>query len=112
MRVDVSMTAPGAFSSTPAACNYGAITVKDANGGARTSSAIYALISHGPNGHGAYSQSGGVVNAGSSSADELTNCHCTSAGAYDNAYAPTYVQKFPQLTPARPATSFTILTTW
>ncbi len=94
--VDVSMTALGAFASTPAACNYGAITVNDANGGVRTSSAIYALVSHGPNGHGAYSQNGGIVNSGSSSADELTNCHCTRAGVYNNAYAPNYVQKLPQ----------------
>lgn len=94
--VDVSMTAYGAFANTPAGCTNGAITVNDTNGGVRTTAAIYALISHGANGHGAYSQSGGIVNAGSNSADELTNCHCTSAGAYNNAYAPTYVQKLPQ----------------
>jgi hypothetical protein len=71
-----------------------AITVKDATGTARTTAAMYALISHGGNGHGAYTSNGTMVNAGSSSADELTNCHCTNAGAVGT-YAPSYVAKVP-----------------
>jgi len=93
--VDISYTANGVFASTPVGCTNGAITVNDGNGVARSTSSVYALISHGANGHGAYTKSGAIVDAGSSSADELTNCHCTSAGAYNSAYAPTYVQKDP-----------------
>ena len=43
--------------------------------------AVYALISHGPNGHGARPYNGDVINADSSNQAELANCHCTSAAA-------------------------------
>src|SRR5579859_1123807 len=59
----------------------GDITVSDAASAPRSIAAIYALVSHGANGHGAYTSNGVVVNAGSTNADELTNCHCTSTGA-------------------------------
>jgi prepilin-type N-terminal cleavage/methylation domain-containing protein len=93
--VDIAYTAKGAFANTGAGCVNGAITVKDGNENARSTGSIYALISHGPNGHGAYTPAGVTVNAGSSSADELTNCHCNSSGVYNSAYAPSYVQKLP-----------------
>jgi prepilin-type N-terminal cleavage/methylation domain-containing protein len=72
-----------------------AITVNDATGAARTTAGIYAIISHGANGHGAYTSNGVTLNAGSSSANELTNCHCTGAGVYTGSYTPTYVEKAP-----------------
>jgi hypothetical protein len=72
------------------------ITVNDASGAARTAAGAYAIISHGSNGHGAYTSSGVVINAGSSSTDELRNCNCTAAGVYTGTYTPTYVQKAPQ----------------
>jgi prepilin-type N-terminal cleavage/methylation domain-containing protein len=72
------------------------ITVNDATGAARTTAGMYALISHGANGHGAYTSNGVTLNAGSSSANELTNCHCTSAGVYSGSYTPTYIEKAPQ----------------
>jgi prepilin-type N-terminal cleavage/methylation domain-containing protein len=93
--VDIAYTAKGVFATVGAGCTNGAITVKDGNGNARSTGSIYALISHGPNGHGAYTPSGATVNAGSNSADELTNCHCNSSGVYNSAYAPGYVQKLP-----------------
>lgn len=78
--------------------NTSAITVNDASGitGARTTTAAYVLLSHGANGHGAYTSNGVVASSGSTSADELTNCHCTSAGVYTGTYTPTYVEKVPQ----------------
>jgi len=93
--VDIDMTTAGAFSGQGLGCGaQGAITVKDGNGNSRSTGAIYALISQGPNAHGAYSQTGTIYNAGVSSAHELINCHCTNSGVAGT-YAPTYVQKFP-----------------
>jgi prepilin-type N-terminal cleavage/methylation domain-containing protein len=89
--VDISMTALGAFPAMSLTCAYGAVTVKDVNGTARSAAALYALISHGANGHGAYTQKGVTLNAGSVNANEQTNCHCNSSGAATT-YAPVYVQ--------------------
>ncbi len=95
---------------TPAGGTAKPITVNDASGSARTTAAIYAIISHGANGHGAYTSSGQIVNAGSTNADEQTNCHCDATGAHTGGAgvlsSPTYVQK--ALTPnaASPLNSF------
>ena len=89
--VDTGMTAPGAFPAMSLGCAYGAVTVNDANGNGRTQAAIYALISHGANGHGAYTQNGVTLNARSVNASEQTNCHC-NASAAPTGYAPVYVQ--------------------
>ena len=91
--------------------NTAAITVKDAVGGTRTSSAAYALISHGVNGHGAYSSNGAMVNAGSLNTDELTNCHCTSAGVAGT-YTPTYIQKYPVQNSASALNNFDDIVTY
>jgi len=111
--VDISMTANAAFANTPIGCNDGAITVNDSNGNARSSNSIYALISHGANGHGAYPKNGGttLVNAGSINTNEQTNCHCNSSGAQAPAsgapvYAPTYVQMDPTLDPTNNSDNF------
>ncbi len=71
-----------------------AIRIKDASGAYRSSSAVYALISYGLNGHGGYGNDGARYNKGATGADELTNCHCTSA-AVDSAYNGDYVQRSP-----------------
>jgi prepilin-type N-terminal cleavage/methylation domain-containing protein len=89
--VDVSMTAYSAFPLVNVGCTAGAITVNDVNGNARSTGSIYALISHGANGHGAYTSNGVVFNAGSVNTNELANCHCNSSGVATS-YAPTYVQ--------------------
>lgn len=99
--VDISMTAKGAFAASNVGCTGGAITVNDSNGVARSTASIYALISHGANGHGAYSKNGTIVNTNSSSADKLTNCHCSNTGAttttagVQTTKPATYVQKLP-----------------
>ncbi|MEI7668912.1 MAG: type II secretion system protein, partial [Pseudomonadota bacterium] len=68
------------------------ITIKDSQGAAKTTSAIYALISHGQNGHGGYNASGAITNAGSANTDEQKNCHCNSSAA-STANDAIYVQK-------------------
>jgi prepilin-type N-terminal cleavage/methylation domain-containing protein len=86
---------PASAVSSCSVASSSAITVNDATGAARTTAGMYALISHGANGHGAYTSNGVTYNAGSTSANELTNCHCTSAGVYNSPYTPTYIEKAP-----------------
>jgi prepilin-type N-terminal cleavage/methylation domain-containing protein len=58
----------------------GSITVKDEwQANTRISNALAVVISHGPNGHGAYQLNGARKSSGSNNLDELKNCHCTSA---------------------------------
>jgi prepilin-type N-terminal cleavage/methylation domain-containing protein len=111
--VDISMTANAAFITTPVGCIDGAITVNDSNGNARSKNSIYALISHGPNGHGAYPKSGGTtpITAGSVNSNEQTNCHCNSSGAPAPAsgapaYTATYVQMQPTIDPSNSFDNF------
>ncbi len=89
--VDTAMTAAGIFSTTPLGANCGPLTVSDVNGNARSTKAMYAIVSHGANGHGAYTKNGATLSTGSVNANELINCHCHSDGTA-NTYAPTYVQ--------------------
>jgi type II secretory pathway pseudopilin PulG len=103
--VDASLTKTGMFTNTPAGALCGPITVNDANGNARSSSAIYALISHGPNGHGGYTRNGTLFNAGSTNASEQTNCHC-SASAVAGTYSATYVQAALAQTAGTPLATF------
>lgn len=79
--VDVTTTANGVFATLGTSCVAGTIKVKDAAGNSRSTASIYALISHGANGHGAYTKNGVTMNAASTNANELVNCHCNSSGA-------------------------------
>lgn len=97
--VDPTYTKSSALPVT-AACGVSnpdasALTVNDASGAARTSAGMYVLMSHGANGHGAFTSNGVTTSSGTESANELTNCHCTSAGAYNGTYTPTYLEKAP-----------------
>src|ERR1035441_669638 len=100
------MTEIGTFHDSPVNNTCGPIQVNDINGNARSSDAIYALISHGANGHGAYTKNGAIVNANSVNVNEQTNCHCTSTGVYNGAYAPTYVQMQQSLDPSNVLDNF------
>ena len=75
----------------------GGVTVNDITGTPRTTQAIYAIVSHGQNGHGAYTHAGSIVNAGSLNTHELKNCHCTSTGAYSGSYDSMYYEEIPNL---------------
>ncbi len=68
------------------------ISVNDASGSARTSSAIYALISYGSNGHGGYLANGMRMATQSLDQATLANCHCNS-DASATTYQPVYIQK-------------------
>ncbi len=86
------------------------ITVNDASGNSRTTAAIYAIISHGANGHGGYTSSGIAVNTGSANANEQTNCHCDATAAHTGGAttlsSATYVQKIITPDPVTPLNSF------
>ncbi len=109
--VDSAVTATAGFTSVAAGCTDRAITIKDANGGNRTTGAVYALISHGRNGHGGYTKGGVVSNMGSTNTAEQTNCHCTSS-AVAGTYAPTYVQKAATSNPASATDTFDDIVTY
>lgn len=81
--VDSRATAPVALINIgPTNPRAGSITVKDASGTARTQNAVYVLMSHGINGHGAYLLSGARRNAKTTNTAEQEN-------AYHSATAPT-----------------------
>lgn len=70
--------------------SIGNIEVKDGSGNARTESAIYALISHGENGYGAYLEAGATTDnptgrrlTGSENTEEQDNAALTAGGAND-----------------------------
>lgn len=90
--VDSIATTPGAFTTIPPNATDCSITVWDAAAGARSGGAIYTLISHGSNGHGAFVNGPDRVSWGSTNSAELINCQCDSTGAAV-AGGPLVVQK-------------------
>ena len=102
------ISASCSLNTTP---NTTAITVSAASG-TRTSMAAYALISHGANGHGAYTSSGVALNAGSVNANELTNCHCTSSAAANATYTPSYIEMSPTIDSANALDNFDDIVTF
>jgi 6-phosphogluconolactonase/glucosamine-6-phosphate isomerase/deaminase len=58
--------------------------VNDESGSSVTNGDIFAVVlSHGPNGHGAFLPSGLRKNAGITNTAELDNCMCNSSGTAD-----------------------------
>jgi len=106
-----SKSLPASVHSLCSTASAKAITVDDASGAARTTSGLYAIISHGANGHGAYTSAGVTLNAGSVNANELTNCHCNSSGA-TTTYQPTYVEMAPTQDPTTTLDNFDDLVTF
>jgi prepilin-type N-terminal cleavage/methylation domain-containing protein len=127
--VDPTYTASAALPAPaggPCTASTSAIAVNDASGSARTTTAIYVLISHGANGHGTYTSNGVAVNAGSINQGEQANCHCSSTGA-SSSYplanyqpsgtatgftVPTYVEKYPTLNSANSLDTFDDIVTF
>jgi prepilin-type N-terminal cleavage/methylation domain-containing protein len=68
------------------------ITVNDASGNPRTTGALYSLVSFGQDGHGGYLKTGNRLDAGSTNANELANCHCSTTPLAATTYNSTYVQ--------------------
>lgn len=80
--VDVRLTGVDAFDAyQPNDLHIGQIIVNDESGTAREDQAIYALVSHGENGHGAYSQFGDRLSDGATNTQELENCDCDSSAS-------------------------------
>lgn len=79
--VHEGFTRPGSFSYYPPRQKItDGLTIRDENGNARATGSIIAMImSHGENRHGAYSASGARMIGSSPTANDLNNCHCTSA---------------------------------
>lgn len=98
MTINTSLTAFRTY--PPTSTSIGAITILDKEGDTLTSTAIYVILSFGPNGHGAYGLGGTRKNADSSNAYELENCDCTSA-----AVAGTFNSTFYKMDPTETTTA-------
>lgn len=62
----------------------GALIINDYNNNVatpRTDEAAYAVVSHGPNGHGAFTRAGARFSFGSTNDRERENCGCNTSGA-------------------------------
>ncbi len=97
--VDANVTFVDAFSAIKPQ-EFCEIAILDAAGnsitgnGSYANGAMYALVSHGANGHGAYTETGALINAGSADAAEQVNCRCDVAGMNVDALEHAmYVQK-------------------
>ena len=72
-RLSYFVTLDSIDSAVPAA---GSIIIHDASGAPRVSDALFAIVSHGPNGHGGATIGGTLFNAGSTNDEERQNCDC------------------------------------
>ena len=109
--VNNSFTAAKSFSATPLSEDCGGLSVREPTGtNNRTTGAVYVLVSHGKNGHGAYTRNGirqntGATSLQSTNVDELQNCDCSTAVASTGLNG-IYVQKPPTEDATNPNNSF------
>lgn len=69
--------------------------------------AVFVLVSHGANGHGARGgATGTLINAGITNANELLNCKCTSSAAADGSAMDAFAQGNPKPDPDDPLNNF------
>lgn len=92
--VDGYLTARNAFDTYASTDSTTRLTINNGDGTAKTTYAIYVLISHGENGHGAFPRNGGStrVNMGSTNTSEQQNCDCNASATYtgmDSIYVQT-----------------------
>jgi len=74
-------TKPKAFCTWPiSGSGVLGLTIKDESANVLSNQMLYALISFGLNGHGAYLQSGQLFSNGNTNANVAQNCACTSTG--------------------------------
>ncbi|MGE3714367.1 MAG: type II secretion system protein [Alphaproteobacteria bacterium] len=80
--VDEEATGQGAFQALgDITASVGDITIMDLTGATIESNALYMLLSHGPNGHGAISRGGSTaVSSFSENSFEQDNCGCNVSG--------------------------------
>lgn len=90
--VDDDVTQLNAFSGIAVDAAAGDITIQDNTGASITTAAIYAIVSHGENGHGAFPRVGGSrVRLDSTNANEQNNCSCDDSANF-TAFNRTFVQ--------------------
>lgn len=83
--VDIRLTAEDSLDNREAGyydmdAAVGDITIEDATGANRTTTAVYAIVSHGENGHGGYKYDGTRQDFGSGFSNaEVENCNCNDA---------------------------------
>ena len=76
--VTTALTATGTFATTTA----GVLNIRDSADTNRTTTAAFALVSHGPNGHGGFTRGGTRYNFSTTNDREEENCDCDSSAAY------------------------------
>ena len=105
--VSKDMTQMGAFNIISTYDMSTRMTIKDAQGNAKSTIICEALISFGPDGHGAYPRNGGAtrINASSVNTSELDNCDCDSSAAATGVDG-VCVQKDPTSNPANKLDNF------
>jgi prepilin-type N-terminal cleavage/methylation domain-containing protein len=111
-RIEYAVSTPGtgynAFSTITASDSTTRLTVNDASGNARTTNAMYVLLSAGPNGYGAFPRIGGStrIQTGGVNVNEQNNCDCNNTGPGGAIAATTFdgvfVQKLPTQDPTTP----------
>lgn len=81
--VDQNVTGGYRFSDYAVSAPVGSVSIIDTTGVTITSTALYAIVSHGPNGHGAYTRYGSSrIGVLSSNTYEHNNCGCNAAAIY------------------------------
>jgi uncharacterized membrane protein YgcG len=105
--VSRDMTQTAAFAIITTYDSNGRINIKNAQNTVKSNIICQALISFGPNGHGAYPRNGGAVriNASSINTAEHDNCDCNSSAAASGVDG-VYVQKDLAINPANKLDSF------
>ncbi len=114
--VDPHYTATNSFPTTQCGlCNTSPITIQDSSAGNTISSdAVYALVSHGANGHGAWTPNATLFIGSSTNTDELWNCRCSTNGTLEpsGSYTPNYIQKSPTPNSTTVSNSFDDIVTY
>jgi prepilin-type N-terminal cleavage/methylation domain-containing protein len=93
--VDNRATVQNAFTTITISDSTARITIEQTTGSSKNTRAIYALLSHGENGHGAFARNGGStrVTSGSTNTDEQRNCDCNASATPSSPDYTPLVQK-------------------